>query len=199
MISLKWVCLNQSNLKDWFFFRIFQLNIFYEHKWTLRSVSKVSVPLSGLWKCQSTRDSRGPETKRLACKYVGWHVHKLNKGPSEIFFTFVFALFYQGNIYKNPGGILPPPTNVTQMIRCKCVRCVLLCVNVTSPPMNGLQVKAGTQEKDPVTSPLTITTENVTSATTTQVTKVTLQMIPADIKLVLPCFFILTTNAWHNN
>lgn len=58
--------------------------------------------------------------------------------------------------------------------------------------MNGLQVKAGTQEKDPVTSPLTITTENVTSATTTQVTKVTLQMIPADIQLVFFCVFLFS-------
>lgn len=36
---------------------------------------------------------------------------------------------------------------------------------------NGSPVKAGVQEKDPVTSPLTVTAENVTSATTTQVTK----------------------------
>lgn len=50
--------------------------------------------------------------------------------------------------------------------------------------MNGLQVKAGVQEKDPVTSPLTITAENVTSATTTQVTKVTLQMISSDIQVI---------------
>lgn len=50
--------------------------------------------------------------------------------------------------------------------------------------MAGLQVKANIQEKDPVTSPLTITTENVTSATTTQVTKVTLQMIPSDAQVI---------------
>ncbi|XP_056886912.1 band 4.1-like protein 1 isoform X13 [Takifugu flavidus] len=36
---------------------------------------------------------------------------------------------------------------------------------------NGSPVKAGIQEKDPVMSPLTITADNVTSATTTQVTK----------------------------
>lgn len=52
-----------------------------------------------------------------------------------------------------------------------------VCVYVTSPLTDGLQVKAGVQEKDPVMSPLTVTAENVTSATTTQVTKVTLQMI----------------------
>lgn len=50
--------------------------------------------------------------------------------------------------------------------------------------MDGLQVKAGIQEKDPTMSPLTITAENVTSATTTQVTKVTLQMIPTDLPLI---------------
>uniref|UniRef100_H3CPG8 Erythrocyte membrane protein band 4.1 like 1 n=1 Tax=Tetraodon nigroviridis TaxID=99883 RepID=H3CPG8_TETNG len=49
--------------------------------------------------------------------------------------------------------------------------CVLLCVYVTSPLTIGLQVKTNIQEKDPVTSLLTITAENVTSATTTQVTK----------------------------
>ncbi|CAF96906.1 unnamed protein product, partial [Tetraodon nigroviridis] len=52
-----------------------------------------------------------------------------------------------------------------------CIRCVLLCVYVTSPLTIGLQVKTNIQEKDPVTSLLTITAENVTSATTTQVTK----------------------------
>ncbi|XP_041819030.1 band 4.1-like protein 1 isoform X1 [Chelmon rostratus] len=36
---------------------------------------------------------------------------------------------------------------------------------------NGSPVRAGTQERDSVVSPLTITAENVTSATTTQVTK----------------------------
>ncbi|KAM9759890.1 band 4.1-like protein 1 isoform 9-T9 [Menidia menidia] len=36
---------------------------------------------------------------------------------------------------------------------------------------NGSPVKAGTQEREPVVSPLTITAESVTSATTTQVTK----------------------------
>ncbi|KAM9362170.1 uncharacterized protein ABDE67_000191 [Symphorus nematophorus] len=36
---------------------------------------------------------------------------------------------------------------------------------------NGSPVKAGTQERESVVSPLTITAENVTSATTTQVTK----------------------------
>ncbi|KAM3621922.1 uncharacterized protein V6R79_017854 [Siganus canaliculatus] len=36
---------------------------------------------------------------------------------------------------------------------------------------NGSPVKAGAQEKEPLISPLTITAENVTSATTTQVTK----------------------------
>lgn len=64
-----------------------------------------------------------------------------------------------------------------------CIRCVLLCVYVTSPLVNELQVKAGIQEKDPIMSPLTITAENVTSATTTQVTKVTLQMIPSNIQV----------------
>lgn len=61
---------------------------------------------------------------------------------------------------------------------------------VTSPLLNGLQVKAGIQEKDPVMSALTITSDNVTSATTTQVTKVTLQMIPSDIRLYI-CGFTL--------
>uniref|UniRef100_H3C167 Erythrocyte membrane protein band 4.1 like 1 n=1 Tax=Tetraodon nigroviridis TaxID=99883 RepID=H3C167_TETNG len=46
-----------------------------------------------------------------------------------------------------------------------------ICVYVTSPLTIGLQVKTNIQEKDPVTSLLTITAENVTSATTTQVTK----------------------------
>lgn len=41
------------------------------------------------------------------------------------------------------------------------------------PPHNVLQVKAATQEAESATPPLTITAENVTSATTTQVTKVT--------------------------
>lgn len=40
------------------------------------------------------------------------------------------------------------------------------------PPHNVLQVKAATQEAESATPPLTITAENVTSATTTQVTKV---------------------------
>lgn len=65
---------------------------------------------------------------------------------------------------------------------------------VTSPLLNGLQVKAGVQEKDLVTSPLTITAENVTSATTTQVTKVTLQMIPPQRRVIFGfnLFFIPT-------
>lgn len=60
-----------------------------------------------------------------------------------------------------------------------------LCVYVTSPLMNGLQVKAGIQEKDSVMSPLTITADNVTSATTTQVTKVTIRYM-THTYLVLP-------------
>lgn len=64
-----------------------------------------------------------------------------------------------------------------------------LSVYVTSPLMNGLQVKAGIQEKDPVMSPLTITADNVTSATTTQVTKVTLQMMPSDTRLMHIWFY----------
>ncbi|XP_034540718.1 band 4.1-like protein 1 [Notolabrus celidotus] len=40
-----------------------------------------------------------------------------------------------------------------------------------APKENGSPVKPGTQERESVVSPLTITAENVTSATTTQVTK----------------------------
>lgn len=49
------------------------------------------------------------------------------------------------------------------------------CVDDSSL-MNVSKVKAGTQE--PLVSPLTITAENVTSATTTQVTKVTPHLLP---------------------
>lgn len=67
-----------------------------------------------------------------------------------------------------------------------------MCVYVTSPLMNELQVKAGIQEKDPIMSPLTITAENVTSATTTQVTKVTLQMIPSNIQVTIGFTLVFT-------
>lgn len=95
-------------------------------------------------------------------------MHKLNKDP----------------IYKNPCRIFLPCTlNVLWISRCVYQVCPSMCVYVTSPLMNELQVKAGIQEKDPIMSPLTITAENVTSATTTQVTKVTLQMIPSNIQV----------------
>lgn len=55
--------------------------------------------------------------------------------------------------------------------------CVPPCV-YDSPLMNVLQVKAAPQERESVVSPLTITAESVTSATTTQVTKVTLSLFP---------------------
>uniref|UniRef100_A0A7N8YKH5 Band 4.1-like protein 1 n=1 Tax=Mastacembelus armatus TaxID=205130 RepID=A0A7N8YKH5_9TELE len=51
-----------------------------------------------------------------------------------------------------------------------CLQCVCVCV-YDSCLMNVLQVKGGTQGRDSIVSPLTITAESVTSATTTQVTK----------------------------
>lgn len=66
------------------------------------------------------------------------------------------------------------------------------------PPHNVLQVKAGIQEAESATPPLTIMAENVTSATTTQVTKVTaysLVRLAAGKDLILSgstmCFHIL--------
>uniref|UniRef100_A0A7N8YA04 Band 4.1-like protein 1 n=1 Tax=Mastacembelus armatus TaxID=205130 RepID=A0A7N8YA04_9TELE len=57
-----------------------------------------------------------------------------------------------------------------EMCMSVCLQCVCVCV-YDSCLMNVLQVKGGTQGRDSIVSPLTITAESVTSATTTQVTK----------------------------
>lgn len=54
---------------------------------------------------------------------------------------------------------------------CECVSWRRLATWVSLCLLASLQVKAGSLGRDSAVSPLTVTTENVTSATTTQVTK----------------------------
>uniref|UniRef100_A0A7N8YIX3 Band 4.1-like protein 1 n=1 Tax=Mastacembelus armatus TaxID=205130 RepID=A0A7N8YIX3_9TELE len=74
-----------------------------------------------------------------------------------------------------------------------CLQCVCVCV-YDSCLMNVLQVKGGTQGRDSIVSPLTITAESVTSATTTQVTKMIGEFFAIRIKTITP---LITTFVNH--
>lgn len=84
-----------------------------------------------------------------------------------------FTLFIAQNLSKKPSALCKEMTLGWKEIKKKSVCVVGVCVYCLHPLINVLQVKADPQGWDAGVSPPNFTAESVTSATTTQVTKVT--------------------------